>query len=73
MPDDNRLTTLRRNMQQIVHCAQEALSAHEHGEDPRHCMEDLQQARQLIDHVLKSVVPWARGAARGTGDSTKES
>ena len=64
MSEDDRVTTLRRNMQQIVHCAVEALSAHENSEDPRHYMEDLQHARQLIDHVLKTVIPMARGAGR---------
>lgn len=63
MDNDNRVTTLRRNMQQIVHCTVEALSAHENEEDPRHYLEDLQHARGLIDHVLKTVVPMARGAA----------
>ena len=66
MQDDNRVTTLRRNMQQIVHCAVEALSAHENNEDPRHYRDDLQHARMLIDSVLKTIVPMARGAERPT-------
>lgn len=43
--------TLRRNMQQIVHCAIEALSAHEHNEDPFVVLADLDQARGLIEMV----------------------
>ncbi len=71
MPDDNRITSLRRNMQQIVHCAVEALSAHENNEDPRHYRDDLEHARDLIIHVLKTVKPMADGAARATGDKPR--
>ena len=60
------ITTPRRSMQQIIHCAVEALSAYENNEDPRHCVTDLQHTRYLIDHVLKTVIPMARGAARAS-------
>jgi hypothetical protein len=63
---DNRLTTVRRNLEQIVHCAEEALSAFKHNEDPRHVRDDLLQASQLIAHVMKTIEPMSRGAARGT-------
>lgn len=57
-----RLTSIRRTLEQIVHCAEEALSAHSAKEDPRHVRDDLDQARQLIDHALKTYGPMARGA-----------
>jgi hypothetical protein len=60
---DDRLTTPRRTLQQIVHCTEEALSAHENREDPRHVVDDLVQAKQLIDHALKTFLPQARGAS----------
>jgi hypothetical protein len=60
---DDRLTSHRRTLQQIVHCAQEALSAHEHDEDPRHVVDDLTHAKGLIDHALKTFLPMARGAS----------
>lgn len=41
---DDRLTTPR--LEQIVHCAEEALSAHVNYEDPRHVVDDLMQAKQ---------------------------
>lgn len=66
MPDDDRITTLRRTMQQILHCAQEALSAYEKNEDPRHVRDDLEQARMLIDHVMKPIRQMANGAAGTT-------
>jgi hypothetical protein len=47
--------TVRRNMQQIVHCAIEALSAHEHKEDPFVVLADLDQARGLIEIVTRRI------------------
>jgi hypothetical protein len=64
---DKRLTSLRRTMQQAIHCVQEALDAHEHKDDPRHVRDDLVQARALIDEVLVTVVSQARGASRADG------
>lgn len=57
---DDRLTTPRRTLQQVVHCAEEALSAHENNEDPRHVVDDLTQAKQLIEHALKTFLPQAQ-------------
>ena len=45
-------TTLRRTLEQIEHCAKEALSVVEHGEDPRLAIEDLQQAQELIAYAI---------------------
>jgi hypothetical protein len=59
---DNRITSIRRTLEQVVHCAQEALSAYEHDEDSRHVRDDLMQARDLIDHALKTVAAMAKGA-----------
>ena len=63
-----KIVSMRRLMQQVVHCAQEALSAHENHEDPRHVCADLDQARELIGEVLKTYTPMAKGAARGDTD-----
>jgi hypothetical protein len=63
-----RVTAPRRTMQQIIHCCVEALSAWEHNEDPRHIRDDLDQARQLIDIVLRTVSPMAAGAKRADVD-----
>ena len=64
MPKDDRLTTPRRTLEQIVHCAQEALSAHQNHDDPRHVVDDLWQAKALIDQVLTTFfIPMARGAS----------
>lgn len=52
---DNRVTTLRRNIEQIVHCAQEALSALNANEDPRHIRDDLNQAKELISFVSRGL------------------
>lgn len=48
----NRDVTLRRNIEQIVHCAEEALSVVEQCEDLRCAIDDLEQARALIQEVL---------------------
>lgn len=48
----NREITLRRNLQQIVHCAQEALSVIENDEDMNCAIDDLQQASQLINDTV---------------------
>jgi hypothetical protein len=61
---DMRITTIRRTLEQIVHCAEEALSAYSNREDPRHVRDDLMQARDLIDHALKTVAAEAKGAGR---------
>lgn len=50
-------TTLRRNMQQIVHYATQALAVHENKEDPIHCIADLKRVRELSDLVLEVLVP----------------
>ncbi len=49
------ITTTRRTLEQIVHSAEEALSAHAAGEDPEHVLADLEQARDLIIHVILSL------------------
>lgn len=45
--------SVRRNLEQIVHCAKEALSVIENDEDPEHAENDLRQAASLIEIVLK--------------------
>lgn len=67
MSKDNRLVMPRRTLQQLVHTCQEALSAHENGEDPRHTRDDLYMALQLTENLLKIFVPMGKGAARADG------
>ncbi len=45
-------TTPRRSMQQIIHCVEEALAAHEADEQSGHVIADLEQASELIDRVI---------------------
>lgn len=49
--------SIRRNLQQVVHCAVEALSVVEHDEDWRCAVDDLQHARGLIDEVISRLRP----------------
>lgn len=50
-----RDVSLRRTIQQVGHCVAEALSVVEKGEDRRCAIDDLEQARQLIDVALKRI------------------
>jgi hypothetical protein len=54
MPD-YRKVTLRRNLQQILHCVQEALSVVENQEDLLCAFDDLSGAQELLVHCRKSV------------------
>jgi hypothetical protein len=54
MSDTRRVTT-RRTIQQIVHCAEEALSVVERDEDPRCAVDDLEQAAVMIERVLSAL------------------
>jgi hypothetical protein len=49
-------TSLRRTLEQIEHCAKEALSVVEHEEDPRLAIEDLHQAQELIKYAIPELV-----------------
>jgi hypothetical protein len=44
----DRNVTLRRTLEQIVHCCEEALSVEMNDEDLRCAVDDLSQARNLI-------------------------
>jgi hypothetical protein len=45
--------TLRRTLQQVLHCVSEALAVIEHDEHPEHALADADQAEQLLrEHVL---------------------
>lgn len=45
---DDRRVTLRRNLQQAIHCLTEADAVLSHGEDPRCAADDVWQAQELI-------------------------
>jgi hypothetical protein len=45
--------SIRRNVEQIKHCAEEALSVIVHEEDAQNAVEDLSQAKQLIEEVIR--------------------
>lgn len=47
-----RTVTLRRMIQQVKHCTEEALSVIEREEDTRCAIDDLEQAATLIDRCL---------------------
>ena len=53
--DNNRDVTIRRNLEQIVHSAQEALSAWENDEDPRCVMDDLLSIQDLMAMVQEQI------------------
>jgi hypothetical protein len=48
-----RLVTIRRTVQQIKHCVDEALAVIENEEDAGCAIDDLQQAYVLIEVALK--------------------
>lgn len=52
---DEREVTVRRTLEQVVHCAQEALSIVENTEDGRCAVDDLLQARDLIDVAVSAI------------------
>jgi hypothetical protein len=47
--------SLRRTLEQIVHCAEEALSVVENEEVLEHAENDLRQAKALIDVALRQL------------------
>lgn len=47
--------SMRRTLQQIVHCAEEALSVVENEEPLAHAENDLRQAAALIELVLEKL------------------
>lgn len=53
MADDDRQVTLRRTIQQAIHCLVEAESVLSHGEDPRCAADDVWQAQELIRTVIQ--------------------
>jgi hypothetical protein len=52
MQGNRPVVSLRRTVQQIVHCAKEALAVVEAHEDCGNAVGDLEQAQQLIQVVL---------------------
>lgn len=53
MPSENRNVTLRRTIQQVIHCLEEAESVLGYDEDPRCAADDIDQAQRLIEQVVK--------------------
>jgi hypothetical protein len=47
-----RNITIRRNVQQVAHCALEALAVIERGEDLGCAVDDLTQCRMLLDEII---------------------
>ena len=62
---EERDVTVRRNLEQIVHSAQEALSAWSHDEDPRCVMDDLWSVQELTKHCRERIGPEAVRRDRG--------
>ena len=50
---DDRRVTLRRTLEQVLHCVEEALSVVEHGEDARSARDDVEQAVSLLQDKVK--------------------
>lgn len=48
----DRQVTLRRMIQQVKHCVEEALSVVERSEDTRCAIDDLEQADMLIEKCI---------------------
>ena len=68
MLSEKRVITPRRTIEQIKHCVEDALSAFINNEDARCVFDDLDQARKLIDIVIKDTIfPMAKGAGRQRG------
>jgi len=55
----------RRTLEQICHCVYEALSAHSNNEDSRCIVDDLDQARRLIEQIMPMFLSMAKGANDG--------
>ena len=49
---NKRNVTIRRNVQQVVHCAKEALSVIEADEDLGSAVDDLNQCQILLAEIL---------------------
>lgn len=71
MMGDDRIITNRRLIQQIVHCASEALAVVENDEDPKCAVDDLEQAAELIQKVLPSLRLEAGFGAKSPADRVK--
>lgn len=68
MSEDRVITVrplrIRRNLEQIVHSAQEALSAWNHDEDPRWVMDDLWSVQELTKVCREKIAPAATNMDR---------
>jgi hypothetical protein len=53
MAPDDRHVTLRRTIEQVIHCLIEADSVLKNKEDSRWAADDVQQAQVLINCVIK--------------------
>lgn len=65
MMKSNRTVTLRRMVQQVKHCVEEALAVVENTEDTRCAIDDLEHARALLDQCIADARDYAM--ARGLG------
>lgn len=52
---ETRVVTLRRTMQQAIHCLEEATSAWIEGEDVNCAIDDVEQAHLLCEQILLSL------------------
>ena len=50
---DDRRVTLRRTLEQVLHCVEETLSVVEHGEDARLAQDDVEQAVLLLEGKVR--------------------
>lgn len=45
--------TVRRNLEQVKHCVEEAISVVNYHEDPGHALADIKQATELLLLIIK--------------------
>jgi hypothetical protein len=62
-----RKLTIRRSLQQLKHCVDEAIAVVEAEEDVGHAMNDLEHAALLINKVLLPKLSMNMPADRGEG------
>ncbi len=55
MTNPKNVATLRRNIEQAKHCLEEALSVVVHEEDIERAVDDLDQARLLVDEIIERI------------------
>jgi len=72
MTSDDRRVTLRRTIEQAIHCLVEADSVLQNKEDPRCARDDVNQAAELIRAVIRPGVDKIVQASETSEPSTRD-